>query len=92
MNRSDLIDGLAARFSNFSKNDTHFAVKTIFEALSDGMVAGRRVENRGFGSFSMKQRKARMRRNPRNGDSVAVPERRAVCFKPGNALRESVDK
>ena len=92
MNRSDLIDDLAARFSNLGKNDADFAVNTIFEALTDALVAGRRIEIRGFGSFSMKQRQARIRRNPRNGDSVEVPARRVVHFKPGKELRESVDK
>jgi len=92
MNRSDLIDELAARFSNLNKNDADFAVNTIFEVLSTALVAGRRIEIRGFGSFSMKQRLARIRRNPRNGDSVDVPARRVVHFKPGKALRESVDK
>ncbi len=92
MNRSDLIDELAARFSNFGKNDTELAVNTIFEALATAMAVGRRIEIRGFGSFSMKQRQARIRRNPRNGDSVAVPARRVAHFKPGKELRKSVDK
>lgn len=74
MNRSDLIDELAARFGNLNKNDTDFAANTILDAMGDALFAGRRIENRGFGSFSIRQRLARTRRNPRNGDSVAVPE------------------
>ncbi len=92
MNRSDLIDELAARFSNLNKNDTDFAVNTIFDALSGALFAGRRIEIRGFGSFSIRQRLARSRRNPRNGDSVAVAAMRVVHFKPGKAMRQSVDK
>lgn len=92
MNRSDLIDDLSARCSNLNKNDAELAVNLVFEALSTALVAGRRREIRGFGGFSMKQRHARLRRNPRHGNSVAVPARRVVHFKPGKALRESVDK
>jgi integration host factor subunit beta len=92
MNRSDLIDELAARFGNLSKNDPDLAANLIIEALSTALVAGRRMEIRGFGSFSMTQRQARLRRDPRNGNSVTVPERRVVHFIPGKALRESVDR
>ena len=92
MNRSGLIDELAARFSNLNKNDADFAANTILVAMGDALFAGRRIEIRGFGSFSIRQRLARTRRNPRNGDSVAVAARRAVHFKPGKELRKSVDK
>ena|ERR1035437_3228245 len=92
MNRSDLIDELAAHFSNLTKNDTELAVNTILDAVGDALVAGRHIEIRGFGSFSVNHRPARIGRNPRNGESVAIPEKRVVHFKPGKALRESVDQ
>ena len=92
MNRSDFINEMAARFSNLGKNDADIAVNTVCEALTNALVAGRRIEIRGLGSFSISQRQARIRRNPRNGDSVAVPARRVIHFKPGKALRETVDK
>ena len=92
MNRSEIVDELAAKFGNLTKSDTELAVNTIFETLTDALVAGRRIEIRGFGSFSIRQRLARTRHNPRNGDIVIVPAMRVVHFKPGKALRESVDK
>lgn len=91
MNRSDLVEELAERFVSLTKNDAASAVSTILDALTDAMVAGRRIEIRGFGSFSIKQRLARIRRNPRNGESLVVAERRVAHFKPGKAMRESVD-
>ena len=91
MNRSDLIDDLAARFVNLTKNDTEFAVNTLLDALQDALVAGHHIEIRGFGSFSVTHRAARIGRNPRSGESVAVPEKRTVRFKPGKALREAAD-
>ena len=92
MNRSDLIDELAAHFSNPTKNDTELAVNNILDTVGDALVAGRHIEIRGFGSFSVNHRPARIGRNPRNGESVAIPEKRVVHFKPGKALRESVDQ
>ena len=92
MNRSDLIDELAARFVNLTKSDTEFAVSTLLDALQDALVAGHHIEIRGFGSFSVSHRAARIGRNPRSGESVAVPAKRTIRFKPGKALREAVDE
>ena len=92
MNRSDIVDDLAAKFGHLTKNDTEFAVNTILDAMADALVAGHRIEIRGFGSFSVTRRPPRIGRNPRNGESVAIPEKRVVHFKPGKAMRESAEK
>ena len=91
MTRSDLVEELAARFSQLTHRDAEYAVKTILDALSNTLVRGNRVEIRGFGSFSINRRPPRMGRNPRSGESVAIPEKRVPHFKPGKALREAVD-
>jgi integration host factor subunit beta len=91
MNRSDLIEALAGQFGNLTKNDADLVVNIILDSLAAALVARHRIEIRGFGSFSIKQRPARIRRNPRSGESVTVSERRVAHFKPGKALRESVD-
>jgi integration host factor subunit beta len=54
------------------------------------LVRGHRIEIRGFGSFTINRRPPRMGRNPRSGESVAIPEKRVPHFKPGKALREAV--
>jgi len=59
--------------------------------MADALVQGQRIEVRGFGSFSVNHRPARMGRNPRSGESVAIPDKRVPHFKPGKALRERVD-
>ena len=92
MTRSDLVEELAARFAQLAHRDAETAVKTILDAMSDALVQGHRIEIRGFGSFSVNRRPPRMGRNPRSGESVAVPEKRVPHFKPGKALREAVDK
>jgi len=92
MNRSELIYDLAAKFGKLTKGDTELAVNTILEAMAHALTAGHRIEIRDFGSFSVIQRPARMGRNPRSGESVAIPETRVIHFKTGKGLRESVDK
>jgi integration host factor subunit beta len=91
MTRSDLVEELANRFSQLTHRDTEFAVKAILDAMNDALVRGHRIEIRGFGSFSINHRPPRLGRNPRSGESVAIPEKRVPHFKPGKALRETVD-
>ncbi len=91
MTRSDLVEALAARFGQFTHRDAESAVKAILDTMNDALTHGRRIEIRGFGSFSINRRPPRMGRNPRSGVSVAIPEKRVPHFKPGKALREAVD-
>lgn len=91
MTRSDLVTKLADRFGQLTQRDAEFAVKTILDAMSDALARGHRIEIRGFGSFSVNRRPPRVGRNPRSGEQVVVPEKLVPHFKPGKALRESVD-
>ena len=91
MTRSDLVEELAVRFSQLTHRDAELAVKTILDAMGDTLVCGNRIEIRGFGSFSVNRRPPRMGRNPRSGESVAIPEKKVPHYKPGKALREGVD-
>lgn len=92
MTRSDLVEELAARFGQITQRDAEFAVKAILEAMNDALARGHRIEIRGFGSFSVNYRSPRMGRNPRSGESVAIPEKKVPHFKPGKALRQAVDQ
>jgi integration host factor subunit beta len=92
MTRSDLVEELAARFGQITQRDAEFAVKAILEAMNDALARGHRIEIRGFGSFSVNYRPPRMGRNPRSGESVAIPEKQVPHFKPGKALRQAVDQ
>lgn len=92
MTRSDLVEELAARFTQFTQRDAEYAVKTILDAIGDALVRGHRIEIRGFGSFSVNRRPPRLGRNPRSGEAVHIPEKRVPHFKPGKALREAVDR
>ncbi|MEI6601775.1 MAG: HU family DNA-binding protein [Comamonadaceae bacterium] len=92
MNRTDLVAELAELFQHLTKNDIELAVNTILGAMQDALEASHRIEVRGFGCFTVAHRPARIGRNPRNGESVAIPQKRSLRFKPGKALREAVDK
>ncbi len=91
MTRSDLVEELADRFPQLTQKDAESAVKAILDAMSEAMERGHRIEIRGFGSFTINRRPPRIGRNPRSGESVAIPEKRVPHFKPGKALREAVD-
>ena len=91
MTRSDLVEQLSAQFPQLAHRDAELSVKTILDALAQALDDGHRVEIRGFGSFSVSHRPARIGRNPRSGEQVAVPEKRIPHFKPGKTLRELVD-
>ena len=92
MTRSDLIERLAARNPRLSTRDADDAVKTMLDAMSDGLAQGHRIEIRGFGSFSLSYRPPRIGRNPKSGERVHVPAKYVPHFKAGKEMRERVDR
>jgi integration host factor subunit beta len=91
MNRSDLIIQLSERSRQLTQRDAELAVNAILTAMADALARGGRIEIRDFGSFSVKNQAPKLGRNPRSGESVSIPGKRAVHFKPGKGLREAVD-
>ncbi len=66
-------------------------VNTVFSSITDSLAEGKKVELRGFGSFRIRQRNARVGRNPKSGQKVDVPSKKVPFFKAGKELRELVD-
>ncbi|MBJ7264185.1 MAG: integration host factor subunit beta [Burkholderiaceae bacterium] len=91
MTKSELIAALAARYPQLAARDTDYAVKTVLDAMTQSLAGGQRIEIRGFGSFSLSQRSARVGRNPKSGEQVMVPGKQVPHFKAGKELRERVD-
>lgn len=91
MIKSELIDKLAEANPHLYHRDVERVVNTILDGITDALAEGDRVELRGFGAFSVRRRPARVGRNPRTGDSVAVKEKHVPFFKTGKELRERVD-
>ena len=90
MTKSELIEILARRQSHLKAEDVDLAVKALLEMMGGALASGERIEIRGFGSFSLHYRPPRLGRNPKTGDSVALPDKHVPHFKPGKELREKV--
>jgi len=91
MTKSELIQKLAERNPHLFLRDIEKIVDTVFGEITQALVNGDRVELRGFGAFSVKQRDARTGRNPRTGETVNVEAKRLPFFKTGKALRERLN-
>ncbi len=91
MTKSELILRLSERNPHLYQRDVERIVATIFEEISNALARGERVELRGFGAFSVKQRDARVGRNPRTGESVQVDAKHIPFFKTGKQLRERLN-
>ena len=91
MTKSELIAKLAARFPQLVMKDAELSVKAILDAMTEKLAGGKRIEIRGFGSFSLNYRPPRLGRNPKTGEKVQVPEKYVPHFKAGKELRERVD-
>jgi integration host factor subunit beta len=91
MTKSELIALLAAKQPQLDYRDVELAVKELLDQLSAALSTGKRIEVRGFGSFSLHYRPPRIGRNPKTGDTVQVPDKHVPHFKPGKELRERVD-
>jgi len=74
-----------------SKKEAELVINTIFDSISDALIDGDRVEIRGFGSFTIRERDAREARNPKSGDLVKIPPKKTPFFKTGKELRERVN-
>jgi integration host factor subunit beta len=90
MTKSELIEILSRRQPHLKADDVDLAVKSLLEMMGGALAHGERIEIRGFGSFSLHYRPPRIGRNPKTGDSVALPAKHVPHFKPGKELRERV--
>jgi len=91
MTKSDLVEIIAEQQEGITRREAEVVVNTILSVIGDALADGGHVELRGFGSFTTKQRSARVGRNPKTGASVMVPAKIVPHFKPGKDLRERVD-
>ena len=90
--KSMLIERIAIRYPALPSRDVELAVKAIFDRMSRQLVEGGRIELRGFGSFSLHRRRARVGRNPKTGESVVLDSKAVPHFKPGKELREAINR
>ncbi|WP_426751954.1 integration host factor subunit beta [Myxococcus sp. Y35] len=91
MTRSELIERIVERAPHVPRREVEAIVHAVFEEMSRALVAGKRIELRGFGVFSVRTRRARTGRNPKTGERVSVPTRRMLSFSAGKELRERLN-
>jgi len=92
MTKSELIELISSKQTQFNQKDVEIAVNEIIETMINSLSNGERIEIRGFGSFSLHHRKSRIGRNPKTGEQVDLSEKRVPHFKPGKKLKNSVDE
>ena len=91
MNKTELIAAVAEK-SGLSKKDSEKAVSAVFDAVTEALVAGDKVQLVGFGTFDVKERAARVGRNPKTKEEIQIPASRVASFKVGKALKDAVAK
>ena len=92
MTKSELIQRIAHTQSQLVERDVASAVNMMLEHMTACLARGGRIEIRGFGSFSVRFRRARVGRNPKTGTPVSLPARYAPYFKPGKGLRDRLNR
>ncbi|MDA9806902.1 integration host factor subunit beta [Alphaproteobacteria bacterium] len=92
MNKSDLILKILESEPTLYKKDANKIVDVFFDTISKAISNGERVELRGFGVFDVKQRQARIARNPKNGEAVAVPAKKVPFFRMGKNMKDRINK
>lgn len=90
MNKRDLAH-IVAYETNLTRAGASAAVDALFNAVGAALKDGARVQIAGFGTFSVRERQARMGRNPRTGEPVSIPAAKAPAFKASKALKEAVN-
>jgi len=89
MNKSELI-AKAAESSELSKKDASKAVEAVFEAITEALKSGDKVQLVGFGNFEVRERSARKGRNPQTGQEIDIAASKVPSFKPGKALKDAI--
>lgn len=91
LTKADLVEEVA-RVTQLTKKQAEAIVNLVFLTIVESLRAGRKIELRGFGSFRIRNRGARLGRNPKTGERVEVPPKRIPYFKPGKELKEQLNQ
>ena len=90
MTKADLVEEVS-RITELTRKDSEVIVDTLFESVIKALKTGDKLEVRGFGSFRVRQRNARVGRNPKTGEKVEVPAKRVPYFKPSKELKDLIN-
>ena len=91
MNKTELIAAITEK-TGFTKKDAEKALNAVVDVITEALQKGEKVQIVGFGSFEVKDRPARVARNPRTGEEITIEASKAPVFKAGKALKDIVNK
>ena len=91
MTKAELIANVAKK-AELTQKDTEAAVNAFFSTVQESLAAGENVQVIGFGSFEVRERAARVGRNPQTGEEIQIAAAKVPAFKPGKALKDAVNK
>ncbi len=91
MTKSELVEKIAEANKLLTRKESEMVVNIVFDSMCEALKQGEKVEIRGFGSFTIREREAREARNPKSGEIVRIPAKKTPFFKTGKELRERVN-
>ena len=91
MNKTDLI-AVVAQSAGLTKKDSERVLNAAFDAMTAALVKGEKVQLSGFGTFEIKEREARVGRNPHTKEAIEIPATKVPVFKPSKVLKDCVAK
>ena len=90
MTKADIIEAVYDQIG-FSKKETAEVVELVFETMKDTLAEGRKIKISGFGNFVVREKKARIGRNPQTGEEITISARRVLTFKPSQVLKSALN-
>ena len=91
MTKSELIEMVVRSHGVLNAKASEIVVNTVFDSIEEALKSGDKVEIRGFGSFTIRERLGREARNPKSGEVVRIPSKKTPFFKTGKELKERVN-
>jgi integration host factor subunit alpha len=91
MTKAEIIDSVYEKVGGFSKKEAAEVVEAVFDAMKEVLAEGEKIKLSGFGNFVVREKAARVGRNPQTGDEIVIAARRVLTFKPSQVLKEALN-
>jgi integration host factor subunit alpha len=91
MTKAEIIDSVYEKVGGFSKKEAAEVVEAVFDAMKEVLAEGEKIKLSGFGNFVVREKAARLGRNPQTGDEIVIAARRVLTFKPSQVLKEALN-
>ena len=91
MTKADIIEAVYEKVGGFSKKEAAEIVESVFNQIKETLERGEKIKISGFGNFIVREKKARIGRNPQTGEEITISARRVLTFKPSQVLKNSLN-